>query len=434
MATSICPNCGKPLRPGSRFCGNCGTTLPASPRQAVAPADAQPGAAVCPHCGKPLRSSSKFCSNCGKPLEMESQSAITVAVRSSSTAEQARPPAPAPRPVPAGAPAGAPAHKAPAGVIRRKGVIAIAIAGLLVVCVILAVGGYFGARQLGFIGNKTAVSSVVQETVTPPAPLATTAPLPVLLSTATEPVQALPASPSPFLVPTEALPTLVTLPPVIPTVQTPITVNLASPTVELLPTETPAIALAQVNELFDDTFDNDSWRQHWRIWGEPKPIQRNGGGGSWLSLAAVDFPGSAGITTRSEFPIPDAPGVEIEFEATLNKNYPGGVLLVDWDPRTYRRGPENTEPGLIRLVIRPKQLLLSGSGTNPDCPFEVDALQKHTYLIRIQPGQVVEVYLDQAPGAMCQVQLAAVEPQPGNISFSGIADLNQVRVSAPPSP
>jgi uncharacterized Zn finger protein (UPF0148 family) len=31
MTTTSCPNCGKPLRPGARFCGNCGHTIPATP-------------------------------------------------------------------------------------------------------------------------------------------------------------------------------------------------------------------------------------------------------------------------------------------------------------------------------------------------------------------------------------------------------------------
>jgi len=44
-----CPYCGKPVRPGAKFCDNCG----------------KPMAAVCANCGAGLRQDAKFCDNCG---------------------------------------------------------------------------------------------------------------------------------------------------------------------------------------------------------------------------------------------------------------------------------------------------------------------------------------------------------------------------------
>lgn len=61
-AGSICPNCGKPVAPGSKFCMRCGT-----PMQAAAPAPAQtaPQGAFCLSCGAPLKPGDKFCMSCG---------------------------------------------------------------------------------------------------------------------------------------------------------------------------------------------------------------------------------------------------------------------------------------------------------------------------------------------------------------------------------
>ena len=77
MATTSCPNCGKPLRPGARFCGNCGHTIPATPAAQVGVPPAGPATIACPQCGKPVRVGAKFCSNCGKVLQAESASPAT---------------------------------------------------------------------------------------------------------------------------------------------------------------------------------------------------------------------------------------------------------------------------------------------------------------------------------------------------------------------
>ncbi len=438
MATITCPNCGKPLRPGSRFCGNCGTTLPSSPRQAAAPAAEQSAAATCPHCGNPLRSSAKFCSVCGKAVETESHSAVTVAARSASTAtgtsaEHARPPSPAPRPASAGAPP-APARKAAPAARSRKGVIFAAVIGFASICVVLAVGGYFGARQLGFIGKKTAVASVAQGTATLPVPHATTALVPAVPATATPPVQM--PSPGAVLMPSPTLPAASpTLP--LPTLspQPSVVVETVPSTVEVLPTATFTVALTQASEAFiDDTFADESWRRHWLAWGDPIPLPRSGGGGSWLSLTAVDVPGDAGITSKAEYPIPNAPGVEVEFDATLDRNSLGSVFLFDWDPKSNKRDPDNSLAGVIHLEIRRQRLLLTVSGSSTKCEVEVDALQKRTYLLRLLPGQGVELYLDQADTPLCPALVMGMEPRPGSVSFSGRGDLTRVRVSVPPVP
>jgi len=52
-----CPNCGASLRPGAKFCEQCGTPAPQ-------PEPEKPKM-TCPNCGHELRPEAKFCPNCG---------------------------------------------------------------------------------------------------------------------------------------------------------------------------------------------------------------------------------------------------------------------------------------------------------------------------------------------------------------------------------
>lgn len=56
----ICPYCGKPAEDGSRFCGNCGASIPAPAPQAAAQE-----MIFCPNCGERIPANSAFCPNCG---------------------------------------------------------------------------------------------------------------------------------------------------------------------------------------------------------------------------------------------------------------------------------------------------------------------------------------------------------------------------------
>src|SRR6185295_11959290 len=59
MAGGTCPNCGKAVRQGARFCGGCGTTL----------------GVACPSCGAPVEDAgARFCELCGSPLASPSTS------------------------------------------------------------------------------------------------------------------------------------------------------------------------------------------------------------------------------------------------------------------------------------------------------------------------------------------------------------------------
>lgn len=62
QSPTACPQCGRSLRTGARFCGGCGFTLtgPAAPPQ--------PQTVVCPVCSQTLRPGARFCGHCGNRL------------------------------------------------------------------------------------------------------------------------------------------------------------------------------------------------------------------------------------------------------------------------------------------------------------------------------------------------------------------------------
>ncbi len=81
---NICPACGKPVKPGAKFCGSCGAKqeiLPLCPRcgapmkggiceicNKAIMVNETPPPRICPHCGSPLGQQAKFCKSCGKSV------------------------------------------------------------------------------------------------------------------------------------------------------------------------------------------------------------------------------------------------------------------------------------------------------------------------------------------------------------------------------
>jgi hypothetical protein len=62
----ICAHCGQNLKPGTKFCPECGQVV-ATIRPVVATVETAAPAqtAVCPRCGNPVKSGAKFCRKCG---------------------------------------------------------------------------------------------------------------------------------------------------------------------------------------------------------------------------------------------------------------------------------------------------------------------------------------------------------------------------------
>ena len=64
VSTAMCPQCGKPVAPGSAFCGSCGSPVPALPVIQNQ---------FCAQCGTPLQPNAAFCPGCGQPQMAQPQ-------------------------------------------------------------------------------------------------------------------------------------------------------------------------------------------------------------------------------------------------------------------------------------------------------------------------------------------------------------------------
>ena len=62
--TVTCPECGRPILLGSKFCPNCGATAPVP----AAPPVSAPVQPICPFCGQPVAPDAAFCAGCGNKL------------------------------------------------------------------------------------------------------------------------------------------------------------------------------------------------------------------------------------------------------------------------------------------------------------------------------------------------------------------------------
>ena len=60
----VCPNCGKKVNTGSKFCIYCGSPITAPVQTAE-----EVSGEVCKACGKPLEEGAAFCTYCGTAVE-----------------------------------------------------------------------------------------------------------------------------------------------------------------------------------------------------------------------------------------------------------------------------------------------------------------------------------------------------------------------------
>ncbi len=417
MTTTNCPNCGKPLRPGARFCGSCGYTISTTPSAQAGAPPAAPATIACPQCGRPVRVGAKFCSNCGKVLQPEPPLPAAPLPPAPQPTEKpavelALKPAAQPQPVPtptARPPArvAAPAQsKTGAG---RKIMWPLLILVLVVVCGLGGGGAYvYFKHPFGWLAATKA---------SPTAPQPSQTPKPAATATATN----------------EALSTQNPSTPTFTVAVEPATTVALTATLEVSPTIlfTPAVlvtgtASAAAPAILLNDYFNDPLNINWKAWGSPRPIIRSGPGNNWVELTATDKPETAGVTTRME--IASAPGYVIEFEGQQNPNYANFPLFFDWDPLQFDRGPENTNPTVLHLEIQSTRIVLQAPAANNTCQKAFEGAKQHRYILKFVAEKKVELYIDGDNQALCQLDMG-IKPIPGRISFTGTGWVSHVLIT-----
>ena len=403
--TATCPNCGKPLRPGARFCGSCGFDVTAeSPSHPPAESPSlHENGELCPHCGNKVRPGAKFCNTCGKTIvkekpEIPSQPAVepeTPASREPVTEPEMKlpPKESAAAPPPPVVPPAEPGKKTKAP--RKRIWIWILLLVLAVLCVAAAGGSYLYFQDpLGWRATATPTASPLPAATDTPQVIETEMESPTLT-----PIPSLAATPTIEVLPTEVM----------------------TPTVEASPTSEPVI-------IFEDDFSG-ALNAYWRAWGDPRPKISTGPGDNWLDLTAAEDYGSGGVTSQPE--IVTAPGTEITFRGQLNESYPQYVMFFDWDPLHYRRGPDNQDPGVIHFELHRNRLVLFTPLTKANCEKELDGTTMYTYRMSIREGQSLDLYIDEELTPVCQIADIGLAPVPGKISYTGVGWITEVRAIGP---
>jgi hypothetical protein len=458
MATN-CPNCGKPIRPGAKFCGNCGYTLPATPAQAgtPTPAPAAPGQAACPHCGKPVRPDAKFCPNCGKNIGAGVSPPTPIPGSLAPVQPSASPPA-APgispvTPLPGSLPPVQPGSLPPAGpgispvtplpgslqpmqppiqqpaggkppptagkgsppptgapavrTGRRKWVLPAILAGVFLV-IICAGGILFWQDPFGWRGGAEPTATIEQQ-----------APAETQTATVTPSQTPLPSAPtaSATLVFTSTPGAAPTLTQTIPAGQ-PAGTNTSTPATPLATQTASTTPLPAPNVIFSDDFT--AWSDtNWNVWfGSPGMVVVNGR----LELAS-SLPGEAGVFSKTKIPL--RPGTVVKFNTGILSNPQSALPLVfDWVSITQTNGPIKS-PGFMRLEITDKEAVIK-IGTNV-VTIPLENKSTHSFEIQIiKPRRAVFLIDDKKS----ELDLL-VTPQDGYIAFSGSGWVDDLLVTGP---
>jgi len=396
--TATCPNCGKPLRKGAKFCGSCGYEI-TSKQSVGAQSDSSASnemKEICPYCGKKIRPGAKFCNSCGREIVWETEDEIPEMIPESEQAEKrdheqvtvkrevkAPPPTPAPAKV-------EPKPK------RKKILIWLLILVLVLICIVVAAGAYLYIKDpLGLFNRATQT--------TMPTSIATDTPLPI----ETEELE----------VTATLLPSLTITP----------TIDL-QPTEVITLTETEAPEVFETIILFEDDFDG-SISAYWKSWGKPRPKISKGPGDNWMDLAASEDYGSGGVTSREQIFI--SPGAEIIFRGQLNDTFPQFKLLFDWDPLQFTRGPENQDLTVLHFEILRNRIILHTPLTNNRCEKDLEGTQTHTYRFVFLRGDSLDLFIDKEELPLCQISDIGDVPVPGTITFTGVGWITYVQVIQP---
>ena len=414
---NTCPKCNRPVRPGAKFCGFCGTTL--TPARLVA--SPQPaknnGAANCPHCNAPLRAGVKFCANCGKPVSDQKVNGQVAG----QAAGPVQPPSPPPTPPPAPPkPAPEPGARVSTARARRakrsRGRFIIYLVVLFVICLALAIPAVLLGRPLlqEWLVKTTPTSTVTETSL--PVPTNTNTPEPTATFTSTPTTTATP-SPTPT--------------------QTQIPTQTARPTEVLRPTHTST----PVAPLLEENFDNPLSEQ-WELWGNPDNIAttviiEGNDSNTYLLLSSQDV-AVAGISSLAENILLE-PGVVISFTANLtdpaiNTDLP--ILRFAWTPGTdtpLDLDPE--QPLALELLIQPTGFNLTiilEDTTQDACTAELE-VGPHTFRIEVSETTEPKIFVDNQP--VCEdmtIFIQPFSPPGGRIHFSGSGLVDDIIVYLQP--
>ncbi len=370
MSSKLCSNCGRPLRPGARFCGHCGTPVPVSP-PAPSEAPVATGGEVCPHCGKPVRPGAKFCNSCGKPITPAAPPPSPAAVKGPISKPVAQPPSPRTKPA------------------QKKWWLVVLIV-LLVFCVIVAGGAAIVYIQdpFGWLRTMTPTQTVPESQATP----------------ATETL-------TPTISPTSET---------TPAPDTPATTEL--PSSPETASETPSQTTAP-QFIFREDFETPL-TENWHLWGSPFPQLRTGFSDRYMELLG-EIPGTSGVASKLLIQL--TPGTVIEFEARLVEDIPQSVIVFQWNPGEQKAQPID-RPGILQLTVDRRLLILETAMTQERCELPINGLVVHTYQLTFGDGGGVTVIVDFNPAQSCQVANIGIVPVDGRISFSGRGWVSSVKV------
>lgn len=405
--TTTCPNCGKPVRPGAKFCGNCGTTMPAAapPRAAAAPAAplAQAEAPVCPHCGKPVRAGARFCQACGKEITQPvTPPPPTVAPAAADMPLAPPPEPPAPSKVPQARP-------------RRSGTVWIVITLVVLLVIFLgAAAGIYLLKPWELLFTPTAAPTLIPPSVTLPPPV----------EPSSTPVPPTETSLPPTSTPLPATPTQEATSPVISPTLT-ISMTPETPPVTPVLTATAAVTGSALTSALEDDFNSGDLNLNWLVWGSPLPKIS---GASDLALQLLgNAPRSSGVTSKERIVI--QPGTSYQFDVRLEGMAPQNSVAMDWDPReNYLISSQ--KPGMLNLLIGDGVIRFKVLGEACD-PVKIEGLDltMHHIQIDVVLGLNFILSLDDAP--ICTISNISLPQNDGNVSFSGRGWIDNVDISTP---
>lgn len=392
--SSTCQHCGKPVRPGARFCGSCGSAL----QEAKAAPSPKAEGDLCPHCGEPVRPDAKFCASCGQSIPTAVEDAVIVAVAASShdetvtTQEQPPPSEPGDPASDAGIP---PSDTPPSKSFFSRYWWLVLLGGLL--CVIIITGSILYTQDpFDWQATDTPAAAVVA-TVT-----VTETPVQIETDEERTPTE----SQTPIATTSKTLePTFDEQTQEASTTPETGTPSLGS-TVPLPPTETstPEIVL---EEDFEAGLD-----ENWDVWGQPTPTTSGPNTNKALDLDGdLDM---VGVTYKEDISI--EPILEISFDAALKDISPDDNLTFYWDPGSESRQP-GKRPGPIQVLIGDEMAQLIIVQKNPACQYELPDNKSRTYSVAIGENSSVSFLVDGEN--VCSVTMQGLPESIGLISYSG---------------